>query len=289
MSYARNFLESLLNSVFKKFLVSLTKTNKKGLENKQKVIEDIMACAEQYPNVFLFSVDNMRNSTLKYIRNEWKESRFFFGKNAIMKIGLKQAELDEGFYEMMEGQRGLLFTSSDKETVVDWFKEYSAEEFARGGFKATETVKLPEGPLPDFSHAIEPHLRKLGMPTKLDRGIVTLYSDYTVCEKGQTLNPEQAKILKLIGRALATFKVNIECCITKENGFEVIQKPKTDKKSLKKPLKAKNKLNLKNAKASSKKKNESGSDDEGNSMMEIVEGSEEDSDDGSEEEMEDSD
>ena len=236
------------------------------MENKQKVIEDIQSCAEQYPNVFLFSVDNMRNSTLKYIRNEWKDSRFFFGKIAIMKLGLKQAEIDEELCEKMEGQRGLLFTSHDRDTVVDWFKEYSAEEFARSGFKASETVKLPEGPLPDFSHAIEPHLRKLGMPTKLDRGVVTLYSDYTVCEKGQTLTPEQAKILKLLQRPLATFKVNIECCITKENGFEIVEMPKSDKKSLKKPMKAKDKLNAKNTRSSKKAAD--------TSMMEIIEGSE---------------
>lgn len=262
----------------------MTKTNKKGLANKQKVIEDIQACAEKYANVFLFSVDNMRNSTLKYIRNEWKDSRFFFGKIAIMKLGLKQAELDDELCEKMEGQRGLLFTEHDKETVVDWFKEYSAEEFARSGFKATETVKLPEGPLKDFSHAIEPHLRKLGMPTKLDRGIVTLYSDFTVCEKGHTLTPEQAKILKLVGRPLATFKVNIECCITKENGFEIVQMPKSDKKSLKKPMKAKEKLQQKNSNKSKK----TDSDDEDTSMMEIAEGSDDD-DDGSDNEMEDSD
>lgn len=243
-----------------------------------------MACAEKYSNVFLFSVDNMRNSTLKYIRNEWKDSRFFFGKIAIMKLGLKQAEIDEELCDKMEGQRGLLFTTHDKETVVDWFKEYSAEEFARSGFKATETVKLSEGPLPDFSHAIEPHLRKLGMPTKLDRGIVTLYSDFTVCEKGQSLTPEQAKILKLVGRPLATFKVNIECCITKENGFETIIKSK-DKKSLKKPMKAKDKLQQK---ISNKAAIQSDVD---TSMMEIIEGSDsEGDDDGSDdEEMDDSD
>lgn len=258
-------------------LVSLTKTNKKGLENKQKVIEDIQSCAEQYPNVFLFSVDNMRNSTLKYIRNEWKDSRFFFGKISVMKLGLKQAEVDDELCEKMEGQRGLLFTKHDKDTVVDWFKEYSAEEFARGGFKATATVKLPEGPLPDFSHAIEPHLRKLGMPTKLDRGIVTLYSDFTVCEKGQTLTPEQAKILKLVGRPLATFKVNVECCITKDNGFETIQMPKDSKISLKKPMKAKDKLKQKNSKK-----------DKTESMMEIIEGSESE-DEEDDEEMDDSD
>lgn len=262
----------------------MTKTNKKGLVNKQKVIEDIQACAEKYPNVFLFSIDNMRNSVLKHIRNEWKDSRFFFGKNAIMKLGLKQAEVDEELCEQMEGQRGLLFTSHDKETVVDWFKEYSAEEFARSGFVATETVTLPEGPLPDFSHAIEPHLRKLGMPTKLERGIVTLHNDYLVCKKGQTLNPEQAKILKLVNRPLATFRVNIECCITKEDGFEAIQKTKSDKKSLKKPMKAKDKLKQKAGKKSKK------SDDVDTSMMEIVEGSDSGEDDGdSDDEMEDSD
>lgn len=127
----------------------------------------------------------MRNSTLKFIRNEWKDSKFFFGKIAVMKLGLQQGEVDEQLIDRLEGQRGLLFTTHDKETVCDWFKEYSAEEFARGGFKATETVRLSEGPLPDFSHAIEPHLRKLGMPTKLQKGIVTLIGDYTVCEKGK--------------------------------------------------------------------------------------------------------
>lgn len=90
------------------------------MQNKQKVIEDIQECAEKYPNVFLFSVDNMRNHTLKYIRSEWKDSRFFFGKNAIMKLGLKQAEVEEDFCEMMEGQRGLLFTTHDKEMVCEW-------------------------------------------------------------------------------------------------------------------------------------------------------------------------
>ncbi|CRK87768.1 CLUMA_CG001533, isoform A [Clunio marinus] len=270
--------------------VSLTKTNKKGLENKQKVIEDIQGCAEQYPNVFLFSVENMRNSTLKFIRNEWNNSRFFFGKVSVMKLGLRNAEIADELCDMLEGQRGLLFTPNDKETVVDWFKEYSAEEFARSGFKANETVVLPEGPLSDFSHAIEPHLRKLGMPTKLERGIVTLMNDYTVCEKGQTLTPEQAKILKLVGRPLATFKVNIECCYTKEDGFEAIKMPKSDKKSsLRKPMKAKDKLNLKNNKTS--KKTESKSKEA--AMMEIIEASdsnEEDYDDsGSDEDMEASD
>lgn len=157
-----------------------------------------------------------------------------------MQLGLKNAGVNEEFIDRVQGQRGLLFTSHDRDTVVEWFEEYSAAEFARSGFVASETVTLPAGPLPDFSHAIEPHLRKLGMPTKLERGIVTLISEYEVCEKGKTLTPEQARILKLLGKQMATFKVNVECFVTnKTSNFEDIQSQKsqsTETKGKKKSL-----------------------------------------------------
>ncbi|XP_058466392.1 mRNA turnover protein 4 homolog [Malaya genurostris] len=215
--------------------VSLTKTERKGLSNKQQIIEDIQECRQKYANIFLFSVQNMRNTKLKDIRTAWKNSRFFFGKNRVMQLGLNFVSDDgeddpklgkdlEQLREQMVGQCGLLFTSETKETVLDWFDSYSADEFARSGFQATKTVRLKEGPLEEFSHAIEPHLRSLGMPTKLERGIVTLYKDFTVCEKGKLLTPEQARILKLLGKPMAKFKVVVNCCCTKENGFEEINK-----------------------------------------------------------------
>lgn len=178
-----------------------------------------------------------------------KDSRFFFGKNAVMQLALKNAGVNEEFIDRVQGQRGLLFTTHDRDTVVEWFEEYSAAEFARGGFVATETVKLPEGPLPDFSHAIEPHLRKLGMPTKLERGIVTLYSEFVVCEKGKTLTPEQARILKLLGKQIATFKVTVECFVKEKEDFEEIQSLKTTETKCKKKS-----LNTSIIKAKDKKK-----------------------------------
>lgn len=74
-------------------------------------------------------------------------------------------------------------------------EEYGEDDYARSGFVATETIELPAGPLPDFAHSIEPHLRQLGMPTALSKGVVTLLKDYTVCKEGQTLAPEPARIL----------------------------------------------------------------------------------------------
>lgn len=207
--------------------VSLTKTERKGLQWKQQIVDDIRHCVEKYPNVFLFSVHNMRNNLLKELRSEWKkDSRFIFGKNRVMQLALGKSDADEAEPELhklssrLRGQCGLLFTHKSAEDVIEWSEGYSALEYARSGFVATETIVLPEGPLEDFSHAIEPHLRALGLPTKLEKGIVTLYKEHTVCEEGKVLTPEQARILKLIAKPMATFTLEIKCCWTKENGYK---------------------------------------------------------------------
>lgn len=168
----------------------------------------------------------MRNTLLKEVRGEWRDSRFFFGKNRIMQLGLGNSdstEVEKDLHKLSKritNQCGLLFTSRDKEAVQKWFDEYSAMEYARSGFRATETVTIEEGPQDEFCHSIEAHIRKLGLPTKLDKGIVVLYKDYTVCKKGQILTPEQAKILKLIAKPIATFRLTIKCHWNKKTGFE---------------------------------------------------------------------
>lgn len=113
-----------------------------------------------------------------------------------------------------------MFTDCSKKEVTEWFDSYSIEEYARAGFRTTTSVKLEEGPLKQFSHSIEPYLRQLGLPTKLERGVVTLIKKYEVCKKGSILTPEQAKILQLLDYKLATFKLKLIACWTKGEGFE---------------------------------------------------------------------
>ncbi|XP_015587258.1 mRNA turnover protein 4 homolog [Cephus cinctus] len=205
--------------------ISLTKTSKKGLVLKQQIVEDIRKCVDQYSRIFLFSVQNMRNNKLKNLRGEWKDSRFFFGKNKVMGLALGKSPEDEaadGSHELskaLRGQCGLLFTNRPKKKVLSWMEEYGEEEYARSGFITTETVVLHEGPMPDFPHSIEPHLRQLGMPTALQKGVVTLIKDFEVCKKGQTLTPEQARILKLLGQPLATFKLTPLGVYSKKHGY----------------------------------------------------------------------
>lgn len=59
------------------FIVSLTKTTKKGLPIKQQLVEEVHKCIDEYPNIFVFWVQNMRNAKLKELRGKWKDSRYF--------------------------------------------------------------------------------------------------------------------------------------------------------------------------------------------------------------------
>ncbi|XP_054015329.1 mRNA turnover protein 4 homolog [Hylaeus anthracinus] len=206
--------------------ISLTKTSKKGLVLKQQIVEDVKNCVEKYSRIFLISVHNMRNNKLKDLRAEWKDSRFFFGKNKVIALALGKSpenEVAEGIHKLsnsLKGQCGLLFTNRTKKEVLKWMDEYEEIDYARSGFIVSETITLPEGPMPDFSHSLEPHLRQLGMPTALQRGVITLIKEYTVCKKGQALTPEQARILKLLEKQLATFKLTPLGVFSKKDGYK---------------------------------------------------------------------
>lgn len=208
--------------------VSLTRTKKKGLEHKRDLIQEVRDAFEKYDKVFVYSVSNMRNSKLKDVRQEWKDSRFYFGKNKVMSVALGRF-IDEDHREnlhkvseRLRGQCGLFFTNAPKEKVLQWFDDFSDPDYARAGFRATERVFLDQGPLPQFQHSLEPHLRRLGLPTSLQKGVVTLVKDHEVCKEGEVLKPEQASILKLLGIKMATFKITMEFLWNSDGTCEVL-------------------------------------------------------------------
>ncbi|XP_018358007.1 PREDICTED: mRNA turnover protein 4 homolog [Trachymyrmex cornetzi] len=213
--------------------ISLTKTDRKGSALKQRIMEDVKKYVEEYSSIFLISIQNSRNTKLLDLRAEWKDSKLFFGKLRIIALGLgksKETEVAEGIHKLanamknhsMRGQCGLLFTNRSKKQVMEWAENYEEMEYARSGFVAPETVELPEGPLPQFQHSMEPQLRQLGMPTSLKKGIITLIKPFTVCKKNEVLTPEQAQILKLLSKPLAVFKLQLLGVYTKKNGFKKI-------------------------------------------------------------------
>ncbi|KAL4832133.1 hypothetical protein H8958_020080 [Nasalis larvatus] len=125
--------------------VSLTKAAKKGLELKQNLIEELRKCVDTYKYLFIFSVANMRNSKLKDIRNAWKHSRMFFGKNKVMMVALGRSPSDEykdnlhQVSKRLRGEVGLLFTNRTKKEVNDWNCSWKP---------VTELVTWDHSPLP---------------------------------------------------------------------------------------------------------------------------------------------
>ncbi|XP_063292294.1 mRNA turnover protein 4 homolog [Pelobates fuscus] len=204
--------------------VSLTKTAKKGLQAKQSLIEELRKCVDTYQYLFVLSVENMRNNKLKDVRNAWKHSRLFFGKNKVMMVALGKGPCDEykdnlhKLSKCLKGEVGVLFTNRTAQEVKEWFDQFKETDFSRAGNKATHDVVLDVGPLEQFPHSMEPQLRQLGLPTALKKGVITLLSDYEVCKEGDVLTPEQARILKLFGHQMAEFKVTLKAKWIAETG-----------------------------------------------------------------------
>ncbi|PVI01450.1 mRNA turnover protein-like protein 4 [Periconia macrospinosa] len=222
-------------------VVHLSKTDKKGKELSFKLFADVQEASDNYQHVFVFAVENMRNSYLKEVRAEFSDCRLFFGKTKVMAKALGLTPADEHLTNLSQlskylvGNVGLFFTNRDPQDIIEYFSAYAQTDFARAGVTATRTFTIPAGVVysrggelaaeddVQLPHSQEVTVRKWGMPTKLDKGKVVLDAPYTVCKEGQTLNSHQTALLKLFGVAMADFKIDLKAYYTaaKEEVTEV--------------------------------------------------------------------
>jgi mRNA turnover protein 4 len=72
-------------------------------------------------------------------------------------------------------------------------------------------------------HNEEPQLRKLGLTTRMNRGVPTLDVPHKICEQGKKLTPEQSQLLKLLGHKTVEFKVKLLGRWEKETGNVIIE------------------------------------------------------------------
>ena len=195
-------------------IVPLTKTRAKGKEHKDDLITKIRQAAEEFDHVYTISLANIRTNILQQIREERKtDSRLFMGNNKLMMVALgrdEEASLKPNLYKLskfLTGLSGLFFTNLPKKEVKEYFSNVGEQVFARTGQVSTCTLTLPQGPLPQFPHSMFEHLMKLGLPLKLDKGIIMLLQDTTVCAEGDTLSAEAASLLKLFGKMTVQFQI----------------------------------------------------------------------------------
>ncbi|KAK4505497.1 hypothetical protein PRZ48_003460 [Zasmidium cellare] len=202
---------------------------KPSKEKSLSLYTAVQTAIDSHAHIFVFSVENMRNTYLKDVRQHFStDSRLFFGKTKVMAKALGTTPEDEhapGLGRLsayLKGSVGLLCTNRAPQEVLEFFEGFVEVDFARSGVVATRTVTVPQGvvysragevPVEDdvpLPHSLEVTVRKWGMPTRLEKGKVMLDQEYVICEEGKEMNSHQTALLKLFGIALAEFKVDIQ-------------------------------------------------------------------------------
>eukprot|EP00466_Bigelowiella_natans_P021337 jgi/Bigna1/87483/estExt_fgenesh1_pg.C_210003 len=231
-------------------LVHLTKTKKKGRSKGDALIEEVRDSVDEFSNIFLFEVENMRNAAFKEIRVQWNNSRFMIGRNKLMMVALGVDEENEYrtglsyLAKKITGDCGLLFSNRDEKAVTEFFSEYKQAQFARAGSKATRKIHscdknykfhvhicslvlkkkkkmmrkidlfvVSAGEVPGhLPVSMEPQLRRLGLPVRIQKGKLEIAADTTVCEEGAKLTAEQCKILEMFDQKMAVFRIKLLGC-----------------------------------------------------------------------------
>ena len=186
------------------------------------MVEKIQEALLEYKHAYVVSFENIRAGPFKTLAHKLRDdTKFFLGKNKVVQVALgksPETEIADNSHLLsnyMRGQVCLALSNKTKDQLEKAFKEEaeSVEDFATAGTNATYTVHLKKGTeeLESCGHAMEPYLRQLGLPTKLNFQKIELLNDVYVCREGQPINVEQAKILKLLGHKMATFNLTILC------------------------------------------------------------------------------
>jgi len=201
--------------------VKLTKTRKLGMARKEALIMRIRESVDEYSHIVSFQVRNVRSTFMREVRQHFQgKGRFFFGKNKLMQIALgrdPESEYKAGLAEMSEslvGTCGLFFTDLPLDEVIEYFRTFERADFPRAGFVATRTIELPGGelPCPPFEATMDSYCRNtLIMPTEVRQGKLCLIHEIEVCRKGERLKPESARILRLLGDKMSTFRFIVTC------------------------------------------------------------------------------
>ena len=148
-------------------VVALTQVKKKGKEHKEEVVQSIRDALDSYSNVYVLSYHNMSTNPFKKIKEEFKDSKFFLGKNKLAQFALGKTQEDEPMENVsllskhLSGECCLLFTN--KKGVEKYFEEFTSQDFANAGTISKVDIKLEKGfeAFEYLSYSIEPYLREL--------------------------------------------------------------------------------------------------------------------------------
>ncbi|CAL5998787.1 Ribosomal_protein L10 [Hexamita inflata] len=199
--------------------VNLTQVKKQTKDQKKDLVEQIKSIINDYSDIYVVYYNNESSKALQTLRETVQESKFSFASNNALQLALgKTAETSLAprthlLSKIIQRKCALMFTNLKAEDVKQQLEAATQTAYVQGGQIATQTIVIEQGHLNKdlYAGTLEPELRRLGMPTKLDNEVILVTENYTICEEGKQLNGAQASLLRHFGYQLAEFKIEPVC------------------------------------------------------------------------------
>jgi mRNA turnover protein 4 len=193
-------------------------------ERKRQLIDRIKDSILNFEYVYVIKVYGTRNTFVQRFRQDYADSKIFFGKNKIMAKALEESGrkgIEEFIKHVVGNDVGLLCSNRDPKELEDYSLKFREWDYAREGFIASRTIKILQGVVTRnnelMPHSLEAQIRNCGLSVLLKKDKLYLDSDCILCTEGQPLTSNQAKLLKMFCICLSEFRIQSICCHSRSN------------------------------------------------------------------------
>ena len=175
--------------------------------------ENIREQLQQYDRIYVLKFSSEKTEPQTELRKRFRSSNLCLAKKTIVAHAIgntPETEVRPGMSQLLQyakGSTGIFMTNESDKDVREYLASVQEPDFANAGFIATEDFVVPEGPLPQFSFSQDGFLRELGLPVKLDNGVIVCIRNHEVCHAGQELTKNQAGVLKQFGVKMDTYRI----------------------------------------------------------------------------------
>jgi large subunit ribosomal protein LP0 len=191
--------------------------------NKAGYFDKLKGLLEEYPSIFIVSVDNVSSQQMHEIRQALRGNGVvLMGKNTMVRRALKTFIADSPEYERLlpfvKGNVGFVFTNGDLKEIRDKILANKVAAPARAGAVAPSDVWVPAG-----NTGMEPgktsFFQALGVPTKIARGTIEITTDLKLVEAGAKVGPSEATLLNMLNISPFTYGLGIDQVYDQGNTF----------------------------------------------------------------------
>jgi len=194
-------------------------------DDKQAYFEKLLALMQEYPSIFIVTVDNVGSNQMHQIRQSLRgKGVVLMGKNTMVRRALRGAIADNPEYErllqIVKGNVGFVFTNGDLKEVRDLILANKVAAPARAGAFSPNDVFIPAG-----NTGMEPgktsFFQALGIPTKIARGTIEIVADHKVLQAGGRVGSSEATLLNMLNISPFTYGMAISSIYDQGNVFSV--------------------------------------------------------------------